>query len=399
MEKTFTPFEIRLRTDVRFGPGVEKKAGEMIQMYGGSKVLFLYGGGSIKKTGLYDTITASLKEAGLSFIECGGVQPNPRRSLVEKAADLAKKEGVDFILAVGGGSVIDSAKAIGLALEDEGNYWEFFQKKRFPQKMTPVGCIHTLSATGSEMSVYAVIKDDVDTGLKYGCNGFANQTTFALMDPELTYSVPAYQTAAGAADIFSHTFERYFVRSSCNLSDEFALGLLRTVVKYARKAIEQPSDYEARAELMLAGAYSHNGITGIGRSGMPFTAHGIEQSITALYDTAHGATLSVIMPAELQFIIEHGDDSAIEKVAQMGVEVFGVKPDYLDMKGVAREGCLRFKNWLKSIGMPITLSELGVPESDIPHLASLAQYGENGKLNGYMALTPDDVLSLLMSCK
>jgi len=399
MEKVFTPFEIRLRTDVKFGKGVEKTAGRMIRAYGGTKVLLVYGGGSIKKTGLYDTVIRSLHEEQLPFAELGGVQANPRRSLVEKGIALAREEKIDFILAVGGGSVIDSAKAIGIALEDDGDYWDFFLKKRIPEKMTPLGCIHTISATGTEMSVSAVLKDDVETGLKFGCNSFANQTTFALMNPELTYSVPAYQTAAGAADIFSHTFERYFIKSACSLCDEFALGLLRTVVKFAKTAVEQPDDYEARAELMLAGAYSHNGITCIGRSGNTFTAHWIEQPITGLFDTAHGATLSVIMPAELQYIIDHGSNEEIERIAQLGVEVFGVKPDFLDMKATAQEGCRRFREWLRSIGMPVTLKELGVPEEAIPRLAALAPYNEEGKMNGYMTMTREDVLALLMSVK
>jgi len=221
---------------------------------------------------------------------------------------------------------------------------------------------------------------------------------FAIMDPELTYSVPAYQTAAGASDIFSHTFERFFVDNSNYLGDQFAAGLMRSVVKYTHVALDNPKDYEARAELMLAAAFSHNDITGIGgRSGNVFTAHALEAYLSATYDTPHGAGLAITMPAWLQYIVENGDDDKVARAAQFAATVFDVQPDMQDVKAVANEGIRRFRAWIRSIGMPLTLSEMNIPAKDLPEIVKNCRSNPDGLLEGYLTIDKSDVEKIYRS--
>ena len=280
-------FQYHMYTDIVFGKGAEKQVAKKVKEYGGTKVMLVYGGGSVKRSGLYDIVVAELNDAGIPFIELGGVQPNPRLSLVKKGLEQAKAEGADFFLAVGGGSVIDTAKAIALGMVYGDDFWKIFQKKLVPTQMAPVGTIHTISATGSETSRSSVIKDDLDTQHKFGFMLEPCRPVFALMNPEWTMTLPAYQTAAGASDIFAHTVERYFAEGDCYLGDKFCEGLLRSVVKYAPIAIKDPKNYDAHAELMLAGSFSHNDTTGLGRLGMDGSCHGLETQVSGLFDTAH----------------------------------------------------------------------------------------------------------------
>jgi alcohol dehydrogenase YqhD (iron-dependent ADH family) len=386
--KTFANFNINLYTDVLFGKNTELEAAKMVKKHSGAKVLLVYGGGSIKKSGLYDRVVKSLKDGGIPFAELGGVQPNPRRSLVDKGIKLAKDEKVDFMLAAGGGSTIDTAKAIALALANNGEYWKFYNGAP-AEKMAPVGTIHTISAAGSETSRSTVLVDDVDgTGQKKGLNWDPCRPVFAIMNPELTYSVSAYQTGAGAADIVAHTVSRYFFKGSpvSHLGDEFAEGLMRDVVRYAAIAIANPADYEARAELMMAGSFSHNDLTGIGRSGPRGGEHALESQLSGHYDTAHGAGLAAVMPAWLQYIVDNGTPEMTARIAQFGVGVFGVRADLEDPKGTANAGLQAFRNWVKSLGMPLTLKELGVPKEDLPQVVKRCMEHNKGKVPGFMEL-------------
>ena len=267
--KNFSNYNIYFYTDILFGKGTETEAGKMVRKHGGTKVLLVYGGGSVKKSGLFDRVCSSLKTEEIPFVELGGVQPNPRRSLVEKGIKLAGDEKIDFLLALGGGSAIDTAKSIALAMANDGEYWKFYNGVQ-AEKMAPVGTIHTISAAGSETSRSTVIKDDLETGRKFGLNWDPCRPVFAIMNPELTYTVGTYQTGAGSADIIAHALSRYFFQNSpiSHIGDEFIEGLMRTVVRYAPIAIANPEDYEARAELMMAAFLSHSDIMGIGRSGM-----------------------------------------------------------------------------------------------------------------------------------
>lgn len=393
--KNFANFSFYMYTDILFGKGTEKQVASKIRQHGGTKVMLVYGKGSIKKIGLYDTVVDVLKNEGIPFVELGDVQPNPRRSLAVKGLEIARKENVDFLLAIGGGSSIDTAKAIALGLVYEGDFYT----GKVPQKMAKVGAINTISAAGSETNGSTVLLDDIDTHLKKSITFFSVvRPVFAIMNPELTYSVSAYQTAAGAADIFSHTLERFFNSNNCYLGDQFAAGLMRSVIKYAPIALAHPDDYEARAELMLAGSFSHNDVTGIGgRNRKPFGAHNLEAYLSANYDTPHGAGLALVMPAWLQFIVENGDDDKIARVAQFAVMVFDVQPDMQDIKAVAYEGIRRFRTWIKSIGMPMTLSEMNIPAADLPEIVKKCRCNAQGILEGYMTLDKKDVESIFKS--
>lgn len=396
--KRYTDYQLCLYTDVRFGKGAEKLAGEMVKKHGGTTVMLVYGGASAKKSGLYDRVVHSLDEAGIQHVDFGGVRANPYRSFAEKGIAAAKAEGVDFLLAMGGGSVIDTAKGIALGLKYDGPFNDLHSKKAVPAAMEKVGAIPTIAAAGSEMSAACVIVDDVETGLKRGVTTpGVEQPVFCLLNPELTYSVSPYQTGAGAADIFSHTFERYFVRSQCRLGDEFALGLLRTVVRYGPIAVKDPENYEARAELQLAAAFSHNGLTNMGHNDCTFPVHGLESWISGHYDTAHGAGLACLMPAWLESIGSLGDEKCLARIARFGLEVFGVPEDGEDLQWMVRETVDRFRTWLKRLGMPLTLRELGVPKEDIPELLGKIAFNAQGVLPGYVDLTREEVKKLFES--
>jgi alcohol dehydrogenase YqhD (iron-dependent ADH family) len=327
-------------------------------------------------------------------VELGGVQPNPRKALAEKGLKLAQDEKVDFLLAVGGGSTIDTAKAIALGLANNGDFWQFYCGARV-EKMGALGAIHTISAAGSETSGSTVLVDE--NNRKRSLMWPTCRPRFAIMNPELTYSVSPYQTGAGAADILAHTVNRYFCAPDSFLGDEFAEGTMRTVVRYGPLALANPNDYEARAELMLAGSFSHNDLTGIGRSGPRGGEHALESQLSGYYDTAHGAGLAVVMPAWLQYIADHGTPDQVARVAKFGVKVFGTEPDLKDIKATADEGLARFRTWLRSIGMPLTLKELGVPKEDLPTVVKRCMEHNNGKVPGYVELDTREVTEIFSS--
>jgi len=359
-------FSFHMDAEIVFGRDTESNAGRLVKKYGGTKAMIVYGSGSIKKSGLYDRVVESLTESGIMFIDLGGVLPNPRRSLAEKGARLAIDEGVDFILGVGGGSAIDTAKAIAIGAANDGDFWQFYLGKA-PEKALPVGTIVTIAASGSETSRSAVLVDDVDKGIKKGLwSRF--RPRFAIMNPELTYTLPPYQTAAGCVDILSHTFMRYFSNYPSYIGDRLCEATMLTVVKYAPIALEEPHSYEARAEILLTGSLSHSDLMFIGRpEASAGGEHALESQLSGYYDTAHGAGLAVMMPAMLKYIVLHGTEEQVARAARFAVSVFGVneEPD-ASLKDIAGLGVECFKSWIKSIGMPVTLRELGIPESDIP---------------------------------
>jgi alcohol dehydrogenase YqhD (iron-dependent ADH family) len=315
---------------------------------------------------------------------------------VEKGIKIARDEKVDFMLGVGGGSAIDTAKAIALALANDGEYWKFYNGTP-AEKMASVGTIHTIAAAGSETSRSSVLVDDLGTGRKQGFNWDPCRPRFAIMNPELTYTVSPYQTGAGAADIVAHTVSRFFTASASRLGDEYAEGTMRTVVRYAPIAIARPDDYEARAELMLAGSFSHNDLTGIGRNGKRGGEHGLEHQLSGYYDTAHGAGLAAVMPAWLQYIVDHGTPEQAARIAQFGVNVFGAYPDLSDIKAAANDGLNRFRGWIKSIGMPLTLKELNSPRADLPAIIQRCLDANGGKVSGWVDLDAEAVKSIFTS--
>jgi alcohol dehydrogenase YqhD (iron-dependent ADH family) len=394
--KKFSNFSFNMYTENIFGKGTEAKTGKLILKYGGTKVMLVYGSGSIKKSGLYDTVVKTLSDEKLPFVEVGGVKANPLRSLAEKGLKLALAEKVDFLLGVGGGSAIDTAKAIALGLADGEDFWQFYNGTP-AKKMAPLGVVLTLSATGTENSRSTVLVDDIKTGAKRGLMWEPVRPVFAIMNPELSFTVSPFQTGAGSADIFAHTFMRYFMKGAAYLTDEFCEGLLRTVVKFGPIAVSQPDNYEARAELMQAGAFSHNDFTGMGRTGPMAGEHPLEHQLSGHYDTAHGAGLSVIMPALLGYFVAHGSAEQIARAAQFAVKVFGVSADLADLKTTALEGISRFRSWIKSLGMPLTLKELGVPKKDLDDAIKRCLDNNGGLIKGYMDLDKKAVTEIYTS--
>lgn len=363
-----------------FGQGEASRVGTLVRQFGGSKVLLVAGGGSVKKNGAYDAVTAALKEAGLPWCELWGVQANPRSGKVYEGIDLARTEGVDFLLAIGGGSVIDTAKAIAIGVPYDGDFWDFFSGK-VPEQALPVGTVLTIAASGSEGSPDSIITNE-KTLEKNGAEADCLRPCFSVLDPALTESLPAYQTACGITDIMAHTFERYFTNTpDVEVTDRMLEGVLLAMLHEGRRVMEDPHNYEARANIMWAGMVCHNDIMGVGRQ-QDWNSHHLEHVLSAKYDCAHGAGLAVIMPAWMHYCAEHGGE---KRLAQMAVRVFGCQMDFDDPKRTALEGIEAFRAFLRSIGMPLTFAEIGADPADIPELVEMNHIGD-GKTGGYIGL-------------
>ncbi|MDR1558744.1 MAG: iron-containing alcohol dehydrogenase [Clostridiales bacterium] len=355
-------------TRIIFGRGTQSEAGAYAAKYG-KKVLLHYGGGSIKRSGLYDQVVQSLSDAGLEFVELGGVQPNPRLTLAKKGIELARAEGVDFILAVGGGSVIDSAKCISIGVPYEGGVWDFYDRKAVPGKALGIGVVLTIPAAGSESSDSSVITNE-DGPYKTGLSSDIFIPKFAILNPELTYTLPAYQTASGAADMLAHVMERYFTNArDVDLSDKLCEALMRAIIHNAPLAIKNPEDYNARAEIMWSATLAHNNLVGMGRVG-DWASHHIQHELGAVYDMAHGAGLAIIFPAWMKYVCKHD----VTRFAQFANKVFGVEYDFWNPENTALEGIARLERFFESIDMPIRLSQAGLPdiEANIPLMAKKA---------------------------
>ena len=356
-------FEYYTPTKVVFGKDTEKEVGQLVKAYGGTKVLVHFGGGSVKRSGLLDRVLASLDEAGIAHVELGGVVPNPRLSKVREGIELGKAEGVDFLLAVGGGSVIDSAKAIGYGMCYDGDVWDFYEGKAVPAGCLPIGCVLTISAAGSEMSSSSVISNE-DGWKKRGVNNDLSRARFAIMNPELTYTLPAYQTASGCVDILYHTIERYFSGSeTVEPTDYMAEGLMRTILAMAPKAIADPTDYESHAAIMWCSSLSHNGLTGAGRGGRgrvgDWASHQLEHELSGMFDVTHGAGLAAVWGAWSRYVMP----AAPERFARFARNVMGVQMED-DPSAVALAGIEAFENFLRSIDMPTNIRELGLELTD-----------------------------------
>ena len=380
-------FTICTPTEAVFGRDTENKTGEMLVKYGAKKVLLHYGGGSVKRSGLYDRIVASIKAAGVEYVELGGVQPNPRLKLVKEGLELCKKENVDFLLAVGGGSVIDSVKAIAVGMYYDGDVWDFYTGKAKPERSMPIGVVLTIPAAGSEGSNSSVITNE-DGNWKRGLTSEIFRPDFAIYNPELTYTLPPYQTAAGATDIMAHVMERYFTNTpDVNYIDMLSEATLKTIVRQAPVVIEDPNDYEARAEIMWASTIAHNNQLGIGRVG-DWSSHQMEHELSGIYDVAHGAGLAVVFPAWMTYVYKQD----VMRFCRFAVEVFGCEMDYFQPERTALAGIAALKNFFRSIGMPVTLEELGVKDDRIAEMAGKVKMGET--LGSFVKLTVDDVVKI-----
>jgi alcohol dehydrogenase len=360
-------------TRVIFGRGKENEAGRETKRAGGSKVLLLSGQGSVKKSGLLGTVRAALEMEGIEVVEMSGVVPNPRLSLARKGIALARTHAVDFILAVGGGGVVDTAKAIAVGVRYDGDVWDFSSRKTAPRSALPVGVVLTIPAAGSETSQYAVItNDEVPYPLKRDVvysNHELIRPRFAILDPELTLGLPPYQTACGIVDIMSHVIERYFTSTShVDLTDRLCEATLVSVIENARIVMQEPRNYDARAEIMWAGSIAHNDLLGTGRAG-DWSSHAIEHEISALYDIAHGAGLAIVIPAWARHVLR----AASARFAQFAVRVWGVQPDPSNLEGTAREGIARMERFFAEIGMPTRLSEVKIDSTRFPEMAEKAE--------------------------
>lgn len=373
-----------------FGKGMESEAGKLVKEFGGSKVLIHYGGGSVVRSGLLDRVKASLDEASIAYVELGGVKPNPRSGLVYEGIDLCRKEEVDFILAVGGGSAIDSAKAIAAGAIYDGDFWDYYQGKPI-LKALPVGTVLTIAAAGSEGSGDSVITKE-EGMFKRGASGEGIRPKFSILNPELTTTLPPYQTACGITDIMAHLYERYLTNSTdVEVTDRLIEALLLTMKKEGPRAIKDPANYEARANIMWAGTMAHTNSCGVGRS-QDWSSHCIEHELSALYDCAHGAGLAVTMPQVFKYVMNHN----VMRFAQAAVRVWGCEMNFENPEQTALDGIDAFASFLKSIGMPSTIAEFGGKEEDVPVLTKSLCYGDggNGTLSGFVTLTEEDCANI-----
>ncbi len=384
-------FTFENTTKIIFGKNAESKVGIEAARYG-SRILLHYGGGSIKKYGLYDRILKSLKDAGLEIVELGGVQPNPRLALVKEGVDLCRREKIDFILAVGGGSVIDSAKAIAAGVPYNGDVWDFFAGKASVEKAIPVGVVLTIAASGSESSGNSVITNE--EGLyKRGIGSDMLRPRFAILNPEITYTLTPDQTACGVSDIMAHIMERYFTTvKDVDLTDRLCEAALKTVINNVPIVLKEPENYAARAEIMWAGTIAHNNLLGTGRVG-DWASHQIEHELSGIYDVPHGAGLSVVFPAWMKYVYKKDP----EKFAQYAVRVWNVEPDFRDVEKTALEGIKRLKDFYKEIGLPVTLKEMNIPYDRLEEMAEKCT--EDGPRGNFVKLNKNDVLEILMMAR
>lgn len=375
-------------TKIIFGKGVQAHAAQEISCWG-KKILIHYGGGHIVHSGLKDQITELLTESGVDYVELGGVKPNPRLGLVNEGIELVRKENIEAILAVGGGSVIDSAKSIAIGSPYAGDVWDFFAGVAEPKNSLPVGVILTIPAAGSESSSGAVLTKE-EGWLKRSCGAPFMRPKFALMNPELTYSLPPYATACGIADMMAHIMERYFTNEKeVGFSDHLCEGALRGIMQEAIKVMNNLEDYGARANLMWAGTLAHNDLLGMGRSG-DWASHDIEHELSALYDVAHGAGLAIILPAWMKYVYKHDP----ERFVQFFVRVFGVEQDFYNPERTILEGISRLEEFFQRIGLPTTLETAHIPADRLEEMAKKCTNNDTNKLGSFVPLGKKDVLAI-----
>ena len=351
-------------------------------------MLVHFGSGSAVRSGLLDKVKKSLESENIFYTELGGVKPNPRDTLVYEGIEICRRDNTDFLLSVGGGSCIDSAKAIAIGACYEGDFWDFYTDKAEIRACLPVGTVLTIAAAGSEGSGASVITQE-NTRLKRDAGSDLMRPKFSILNPLLTCTLPAYQTACGAADIMAHVFERYFTNTpEVEITDRLCEAVLLTMIKETPRAIAEPDNYDARANIMWAGTVAHNDIIGVGRS-QDWNSHAIEHELSGMYDVAHGAGLAVIMPAWMEFVMHHN----VMKFAQMAVRVFGCEMNFERPELTAKEGIRAFRSFLHSIGLPVNLKELGANEEDIPALVKNQGLGK-GKTGGFVNLSSADITEI-----
>ncbi|MDA3810631.1 MAG: iron-containing alcohol dehydrogenase [Spirochaetaceae bacterium] len=382
-------FNFQCKTELIFGKGTEQKAGSETARYS-DNILLVYGGGSIKKTGLFEKVTKSLIENKIKYTELSGVKPNPELGLVHEGIKICREKNIGFILAVGGGSVIDTAKAIAMGFYYEGDVWDFFSGKSQPEKALPIGTVLTLAAAGSEASQSTVITNE-NGRIKKGFNCNLSRPSFSIMNPELTYTLPTHQTFYGIIDMMSHVHERFFTNVENNdLTDLLSVAVLKTIIKNALILIDNPNDYDARSQIMLSGTFAHNDLTGMGRIG-DFATHNIEHELSAFYGVIHGAGIAVISIAWMKFVYE----KKLSIFAQYAREVWNVSAEFGNEKDIASEGIKRFKAFIQKIDVPVNLQELGLPQNISENFHFMAEKCAGDKtLGNLVKINMNDVIKI-----
>lgn len=382
-------------TRIVFGRGVRTQVGELVKPHA-DRVLLHYGSGSIKRNGLYDAIVASLKAAGVAYVELGGVVPNPRLSLVREGIALCRRERIGFVLAVGGGSVIDSAKAIAMGAPHKGDVWKLFAEGTPVEQALKVGTVLTIPAAGSESSPNTVITNE-EEGLKLGYGAQVLRPVFSILDPELCLTLPPEQLANGVSDMMSHIFERYFSNTPhVDLTDALCEATLRTIMKHARRLRASPQDADAWAQIVFSGYVAHKGLLGLGRQ-QDWACHGMEHELSALYDVAHGAGLAVLTPAWMEYVFRDN----VPLFVQFAVNVMGVEGGFREPEAVAQEGIRRLRGFYEEMGLPSTLEGLGIGADKLELMAKKATkiaFGAQRPLGGLRKLGWQDVLAIYRAC-
>jgi alcohol dehydrogenase YqhD (iron-dependent ADH family) len=386
-------FTFKSPTKIIFGKDTENLLGKEVKQYS-SKVLLCYGGGSIKKTGLYDKVINSLKDSNVDYVELSGIRPNPRLSLVYQGIKLCRENNINFILGVGGGSVIDTAKAIAVGVPYDGDVWDFYIGKEKVTKALPIGDILTIPATGTEASNSSVITKE--EGLyKKGINSDLIRPVFSILNPELTYTLPAYQTACGACDMMAHIMERYFTNEpNVDLTDRLSEAALKTIINNTPLVLKDPENYNARAEIMWAGTLAHNGLMGTGRV-EDWASHKIEHELSAIYDIAHGAGLSIVFPAWMKYVYKHN----IKRFVQFAVRVWDVNLSFDNEEAIALEGIRRITEFFKSIGLPVTLTDAGIPQDRIEEMADKCTSSDTKTWGNFVTLHKQDIINIYKLAK
>ena len=384
-------FDFYSPTYFAFGRDSERRTGELVRRFGGTRVLLHYGGGSAIRSGLVDRVRDSLSAADVTWVELGGVKPNPRSGLVYEGIELCRREEVDFVLAVGGGSVIDSAKAIAAGTVYEGDFWDFYEGRPVTEAL-PVGTVLTIAAAGSEGSTDSVITKE-EGMIKRAASGDVIRPRFSILNPALQVTLPAYQTACGVTDILAHLYERYLTRTpEVEVTDRMIEALMMAVIREGARAVKEPQNYDARANLLWAGMMAHNNSCGVGRT-QDWTSHLLEHELSALYDCAHGAGLAVAMPAVFSAVLERD----VMRFAKVAVRVWGCDMDFDCPERTARAGVEALKRFLVSIGMPVNFEQLGAREEDIPYLAHTCVWGSehgDGFVHGFADLSEAEVADI-----
>jgi alcohol dehydrogenase YqhD (iron-dependent ADH family) len=382
-------FDFRNPTKIIFGRGTENRVGTETAVYA-KKVLLHFGGKSIKASGLYDRVTASLKAAGVQWIELGGVVPNPRLSLVRQGIKLCKENKLELILAVGGGSVIDSAKAIAMGSVIDGDVWDFYLGKGEPKAALPVATVLTISAAGSESSTGSVITNDEGL-LKRAVNSELIYPRFSILNPELAFTLPSFQVACGASDIMAHLMERYFTNvDHVEFTDRLLEATMKTIARMAPRVLENPRDYDSWSEFMWAGTIAHNNLLNTGRIG-DWASHDSEHEISGIYDVAHGAGLAVVFPAWMKYTLHHD----VNRFAQWAARVWNVDTDYWNAEATAREGIRRLEAFYHSLGLGTKLSDLGVGTDRLDEMADKGTNGNTRTLGNFVKLDRTAVRKIL----